>query len=178
MKERVFQLRLDGEIPVDITPPNFYGFRYARTERTERFVRELDLSYQIKSPTDAAQYFIEKIYTPFHEFQQEEMWVLLMNTKNYVTHDVMLYRGTLNACAVRIGEIFREAITQNAAAILVAHNHPSGDPTPSAEDVRVTNQIYEASKLLEIELLDHVIIGNQRWASLRERTSVFSANSD
>jgi DNA repair protein RadC len=80
-----------------------------------------------------------------------------------------VYKGSLNSSMVRIAEIFRAAIEAPAAAIIVAHNHPSGDPSPSPEDIRVTKQIVEAGKLLDIELLDHLIIGNGRYISLKER---------
>jgi DNA repair protein RadC len=69
---------------------------------------------------------------------------------------------------VRVGEVFKEAVRQNSSAMIVAHNHPSGDPTPSPEDVIVTREIVQAGKLLDVEVLDHPIIGHGRWASLRE----------
>jgi DNA repair protein RadC len=77
--------------------------------------------------------------------------------------------GSLNTSVVRIGELFRSAIRDNAAAFIVVHNHPSGDPSPSPEDVNVTRQIVQAGKLLDIELLDHVVIGRQKYVSLKER---------
>ncbi len=80
-----------------------------------------------------------------------------------------VYVGSLNTAVVRVGELFREAIRVNAAAIIVAHNHPNGDPTPSAEDVYVTRQIVEAGKLLNIDVLDHLVICQARWVSLKER---------
>ncbi|MDP2725925.1 MAG: JAB domain-containing protein, partial [Dehalococcoidia bacterium] len=78
------------------------------------------------------------------------------------------YKGSVNTALIRVGEIFREAIRQNCAALIVVHNHPSGDPTPSQEDIRVTEQIVDAGKLLDIEVLDHLVIGQQRFVSLRE----------
>jgi len=75
----------------------------------------------------------------------------------------------LNTTLVRVGEVFREAIRLSAAAIIVAHNHPSGDPTPSPEDVQMTREIVKAGRLLDIAVLDHLIIGQQRWISLKER---------
>jgi DNA repair protein RadC len=70
---------------------------------------------------------------------------------------------------IRVGELFREAIRGNCASLIVIHNHPSGDPTPSPEDVAVTRQIVEAGKLLDVEVLDHLIVGRQRFVSLKER---------
>lgn len=95
----------------------------------------------------------------------------LLNTKNHVINNWRhsLYKGSLNSSVVRVAEVFREAIRCNAAAIIVAHNHPSGDPTPSPEDIRVTRDIRQAGTLLDIELLDHVIIGAQRYVSMKER---------
>jgi len=80
-----------------------------------------------------------------------------------------MYIGSLNTCVIRVGDLFREAIRQNCAAVIVVHNHPSGDPTPSPEDIAVTKTIVQAGELLDIEVLDHLIIGQQRYVSLKER---------
>ena len=79
------------------------------------------------------------------------------------------FADSLNTAVVRIGEVFREAIRANCASIIVVHNHPSGDPTPSPEDVRVTEMLVEAGKLLDIAVLDHIVIGRNRYVSLKER---------
>ncbi|NPA90816.1 MAG: JAB domain-containing protein [Chloroflexi bacterium] len=100
---------------------------------------------------------------------QEEFWVLLLDVRNRLRHIQRLYRGSLTQARVRVGEVFREAIRGNAAAIIVAHNHPSGDPTPSPQDVHLTRLLVEAGRLLDIPLLDHLIIGHGRWVSLKER---------
>ena len=81
----------------------------------------------------------------------------------------MIYRGSLNAASMRVGEVFREAIRGNAASVIIAHNHPSGDPTPSAEDVIVTKALATAGKLLDIEVLDHIVIAHNRYISLKEQ---------
>jgi DNA repair protein RadC len=94
---------------------------------------------------------------------------VLLNTKNQVVKITDVYRGSLNSSLVRVAEVFKEAVRVNAASIIVAHNHPSGDPTPSTEDVRVTEQIVAAGKLLEVEVLDHMVIGERKWVSLREK---------
>ncbi len=101
----------------------------------------------------------------------EQLRVLLLNTKNQVLAAPELYRGSLNGTTVRLGEIFREAIRQSVASIVLVHNHPSGDPTPSPEDVRVTRDAAQAGALLDIDVLDHVVIGAgpNGFASLRER---------
>lgn len=125
---------------------------------------------QIRSPEDVANLLMPEM----SGLGQEHLRTVLLDTKNHVLglHDV--YRGSLNSAVVRVGEVFREAIRQNCAAIVLVHNHPSGDPSPSPEDVRVTRQIAEAGELLDIEVLDHLIIGQQRYVSLKERRLGFA----
>jgi DNA repair protein RadC len=94
---------------------------------------------------------------------------VLLDTKNRVLGIPTIYVGSLNASVMRVGELFREAVRANCAAVIVVHNHPSGDPTPSPEDVSITRQIVEAGKLLDVDVLDHLIIGQQRYVSLKER---------
>jgi DNA repair protein RadC len=174
-KERLFQLPLDGGLPLDVTPKDFRGLRY-RIETVEvarRFVREVPREYTIRSPADAATHLLQEVYQPFEAFEQEELCVLLLNTKNRLTHEVMLYRGTTNSALVRVAEVFREAVRHNAVAIVVAHNHPSGDPEPSPEDIRITSDIRKSGELLEIQLLDHIVVGRERWVSLKERGAGF-----
>jgi DNA repair protein RadC len=100
---------------------------------------------------------------------QETFVVVLLDTRNRVLAKHTLYQGTLNASHVRVCEVFREPIRRNAASIILAHNHPSGDPTPSPEDASVTRQLVTSGRLLDIEVLDHLVIGQQRFVSLRER---------
>ena len=119
----------------------------------------------VKSPADAANLLLMEM----GPLEQEHLRTVIMDTKNRVLKVHTVYIGSLNAAVVRVGELFREAIRLNAAAVIVAHNHPSGDPTPSPEDVRVTRQIVEGGKLLNIDVLDHLVIGQQRWVSLKER---------
>ncbi len=98
------------------------------------------------------------------------MRTLLLDRKNRVLAVPTIYRGSLHTTVVRVNELFREAVRQNAAAIIVAHNHPSGDPTPSAEDVTVTREIVQAGKILDIDVLDHMVIGSgSKYVSLKER---------
>jgi DNA repair protein RadC len=120
---------------------------------------------QVRSPADAANLLMMEMGL----LEQESLRVLLMDTKNAVLRVHTVYTGSLNTAVVRVGEIFREAIRANSAAIILAHNHPSGDPTPSPEDVRVTEMIVEAGSLLDIGVLDHLIIGRNRYVSLKER---------
>jgi DNA repair protein RadC len=107
--------------------------------------------------------------SPMGHLDQEELWVILLDTRNRVLGTKAIYKGSLNTSVVRVGEIFRPAIEAPAAAIIVAHNHPSGDPAPSPEDVNVTRQIVKAGKLLDIDVLDHLIISSGRYTSLKER---------
>ena len=101
--------------------------------------------------------------------EQEHLKVVLLNTKNQVMGISQVYIGNVNTSVIRGAEIYRPAIRQNCPAIIVVHNHPSGDPTPSAEDVVVTQELVEAGKLLDIELLDHIVIGNgNRFTSMKE----------
>lgn len=120
---------------------------------------------RVTSPADAANLLMSEMML----LEQEDLRVVLLDTRNQVLHVRTVYRGSLNTSVVRIGEVFRSAIKENAAAIIVAHNHPSGDPSPSPEDIHVTRQLRQAGKLLDIELLDHIIIGYQRYVSLKER---------
>jgi len=121
--------------------------------------------YRVRSPTDAANLvMVEMAY-----LDHEELRILLLNSKNQVVGNICRYRGTVNNSVLRVAEIFRPAITSNCPGLIVCHNHPSGDPTPSQADVEVTEQLVEAGHLLEIELLDHIIIGAGRFASLKEQ---------
>jgi DNA repair protein RadC len=81
----------------------------------------------------------------------------------------VVYQGTVNSSVVRAAEVFRPAVSRNCLSIVVVHNHPSGDPTPSPEDIRTTEQLRKAGELLDIELLDHIVVGQHRWVSLKER---------
>lgn len=120
---------------------------------------------QIRSPHDVASI----LQVEMGLRQQEFLRVVLLDTKNHLlaSHDV--YRGSVNSSQVRTAEVFRDAVRENAPAIIVAHNHPSGDPTPSSEDVRVTRDLVAAGKLLDIEVLDHLVIGRNRYVSLRQK---------
>ena len=124
----------------------------------------------IHSPADAA----NLVEFEMSALEQEELWVLLLNTRNQVLDIVKVYKGSLNSSQVRVGELFRTAVRQNSAALILVHNHPSGDPTPSPDDVALTRAVVEAGRLLDIEVLDHLVIGQGRWVSLKERKLGFS----
>jgi DNA repair protein RadC len=95
--------------------------------------------------------------------------VLCLDTKNFVVAQQTVYQGTVNSSVVRVAEVFKPAIARNCPAIVVAHNHPSGDPAPSPEDIHTTEQLRKAGELLDIELLDHIIVGHNRYVSLKQR---------
>jgi DNA repair protein RadC len=124
-----------------------------------------DARPQITSPLDAANILMLEMGS----LEQEHLRTLLLDTKNRVLGSPTIYVGNVNSSIVRVSEVFREAIRENATALIVAHNHPSGDPTPSPEDVSVTRSIVEAGALLGIDVLDHIVIGHQRFVSLKER---------
>jgi DNA repair protein RadC len=122
-----------------------------------------DDPWLIRTPTDVA----EPLVDAMGALEREELRVLLLDTKNVVTGQRTVYRGNLAGSSVRVGEVYRDAVRSCSAAIIVAHNHPSGDPAPSAEDLRITAELAEAGRLLDIEMLDHLVIGRGRWTSLR-----------
>ncbi len=126
----------------------------------------------IKSAADAAQ-LLQAVLVGR---EQEYLYVLLLDTRNRVIGPPReVYHGSLNTSLIRIGELFKDAIRANAASVIVAHNHPSGDPSPSPEDVAVTRAVVEAGKLLDIAVLDHLVIGAYgRFVSLKERGLGFS----
>ncbi len=119
----------------------------------------------IQSPEQAA----ELLRYEMSALDQEHLRVLLLDTRNQLLRIVEVYHGSLNTSLIRISEVFRDAVRDNAAAIIVVHNHPSGDPSPSPEDIAVTRAIVEAGKLLDIEVLDHLIIGQGRFISLKAK---------
>ena len=124
-----------------------------------------DARPQITSPTDAANLLMLEMGS----LEQEHLRTVLLDTKNRVLASPTVYVGNVNSSIIRVSEVFREAVRQNATALIVAHNHPSGDPAPSPEDIQVTRSIVEAGLLLGVEVLDHLIIGHQRFVSLKER---------
>jgi DNA repair protein RadC len=124
---------------------------------------------QIRSPSDAADLMLGEMSL----LEQEEMRVMILDTRNRIVTVETLYRGNVNSSIVRTAEVFREAIRRNAPTVIVFHNHPSGDPEPSPEDVSVTRAIIQAGQLLDVSVLDHIVVGN-RWVSLKERGLAFT----
>lgn len=124
-----------------------------------------DDRYVIRSPEDASNYVMEEM----RFLSQEHFVCLFLNTKNQVLHKQTVFIGSLNASIVHPREVFKEALKRSAASIICIHNHPSGDPTPSREDIEVTRRLSECGKMIGIELLDHIIIGEHKFVSLKEK---------
>ena len=119
----------------------------------------------INSPADAA----ALVQYEMSALEQEHLRVLLLDRRNKVMEVSEVYRGSVNSSQVRIGEVFKEAIRKNASGVVIVHHHPSGDPTPSPDDVAVTRAIVQAGKLLDVDVLDHLVIGQCKWISMKER---------
>ncbi len=123
------------------------------------------VKYAIRSPEDGANYVMEEMRT----LLQEHFVCLYLNTKNQVLHKQTIFIGSLNSSIVHPREVFKEAFRRSAASIICVHNHPSGDPTPSREDIDVTKRLQECGLIIGIELLDHLIIGDRKYISLKEK---------
>jgi DNA repair protein RadC len=124
----------------------------------------------INSPADAA----ALVQHEMSLLDKEHLRTLLLDRRNRVLEIVEVYQGSVSSSQVRVGEIFQAAVGRLASALVVVHNHPSGDPTPSPDDIAVTRAIVQAGKLLDIEVLDHLVIGQGRWVSLKERGMGFT----
>ncbi|MBI1886017.1 MAG: DNA repair protein RadC [Chloroflexi bacterium] len=133
------------------------GKRFLASEPQERAL--------VQSPRDVA----NLLQAEMGLLEQEHLRVILLDTRNRVLGLPEVYKGNLNTAVVRVAELFRDAVRENAAALIVVHNHPSGDPEPSQDDVRITEQIVEAGRLLGVDVLDHVVLARQGFVSLRER---------
>ena len=122
-----------------------------------------ELNFNI--PSTIARYYMEDLR---HQ-KQETMKLLLLNTKSRLIGETDISRGTVNTSVISPRELFVEALQKDAVSIILLHNHPSGDPTPSREDILVTRRVYEAGMMIGVELLDHIIIGNNCYSSMREQ---------
>ena len=121
--------------------------------------------YVIRSPEEGANYLMNDM----RFLTQEHFVTLYLNTKNQVIHQQTIFIGSLNASIVHPREVFKEAFRRSAASIVCAHNHPSGDPAPSKEDINVTRRLVECGKMIGIDVLDHIIIGDKKYVSLKEK---------
>jgi DNA repair protein RadC len=125
--------------------------------------------WSIRGPRDVA----DRLILQMGRLEREELRVVLLDTKNHVLRVATVYQGNVSASLVRVGELFRDAVRLNAAGIILVHNHPSGDPTPSPDDLHLTAEALAAGRLLDIALLDHLVIGHDAYVSLRDRGIAF-----
>jgi len=132
-----------------------------------KLVREKKTEYlsTIHSPIDA----VIILQPMLEDCDREKFIALLLDTKNHVVAANTVSIGTVNASLVHPREIFKVALLCNASAVILAHNHPSGNPTPSHEDIDITNRLKKAGEILGIEVLDHIIIGDNTWTSFKEK---------
>ena len=138
---------------------------YAIAEITRRLMQTVDRSDVIHGPEDVAHFLMPKL-----RFETvEHFGVMVLNTKNHIIADTIITTGSLTASVVHPRELFREVLKYPAASVIVYHNHPSGDPAPSHEDIAVTRRLVKAGEILDIPVLDHIIIGDNRFVSLKEK---------
>ena len=121
--------------------------------------------WTIRSPRDVA----DRLMLQMGRLEREELRVVLLNTKNAVLRVSTVYQGNVSSSLVRVGELFRDAVRLNASGVILVHNHPSGDPTPSPDDLHLTAEALAAGRLLDIDLLDHLVVGHDAFVSLRDR---------
>jgi DNA repair protein RadC len=126
--------------------------------------------WQARTPRDVA----DRLLLQMGRLEREELRVVLLNTKNVAVDLVTVYQGNVSASVVRIGELFRDAVRRNANGLILVHNHPSGDPTPSPDDLHLTAEAVAAGRLLDVAVLDHLIIGHDAYVSLRDRGVTFA----
>jgi DNA repair protein RadC len=128
--------------------------------------------WTLRTPSDVA----DRLMIALGGLEREELHVLILDTKNHVLTQQRVYAGNVSASVVRVGELFSEAIKRCAPRIVIVHNHPSGDPTPSPDDVHLTTAAIAAGRLLDIEVLDHIVIGRTGFISLRDRGVAFDTS--
>jgi DNA repair protein RadC len=141
------------------------AFEIGRRSLTERQPGR----WSIRSPRDVA----ERLQPQMGSLPREELRVLLLNAKNAVLRDPLVYQGNVSAALVRVAELFRDAVRIHAAGLIIVHNHPSGDPEPSPDDLHLTAEAIAAGRLLDIPVLDHVVVAAGGWVSLRDRGVAF-----
>ncbi|MFM2105271.1 MAG: hypothetical protein RL338_303 [Chloroflexota bacterium] len=123
----------------------------------------------VRSPRDIA----DRLVLQMGRLEREELRVVLLNSRNAVLRVVTVYQGNVSASLVRVGELFRDAVRENAVGVILVHNHPSGDPTPSPDDLHLTAEALAAGRLLDVEVLDHLVVGHDAFVSLRDRGVAF-----
>ena len=131
--------------------------------RFSKSIRSNDERQRIDTAEDVYEYF----HYQLEHLDHEELWILSLDTKRYVIREEKLYSGTINTSNIRIAEVFKKPLLQNAACFVMVHNHPSGDPTPSAADIVVTRNVIEVGKKMELPLMDHIVIGAASYTSIK-----------
>ncbi len=155
-----------------VDAPYIHGIGLAKTMQLRSAIElggrvrteEIGLRPLIRTPEDAAAMLLPDMGI----LEQEEVRTMLLDARNRFIAAPMIYRGSINSCNMRVAEVFREAIRYNAASLIVCHNHPSGDATPSSDDIYVTKELTKAGKLLDIEVVDHLVMAHNRYVSLKE----------
>ena len=163
----------------DTPPITLEGQAVLETLRSNmKLLGELAMHYEVayqperpaEMPTINCPQDVQSLLGPeMKDLAQEQLRVLLLNTRNQVMAQRIVYQGNVNSSVVRPAEVLRAAVIDNAPSIIVSHNHPSGDPTPSPEDVAITRDLSASAKLLGIDLLDHIVIGGSKFVSLKEK---------
>jgi DNA repair protein RadC len=125
--------------------------------------------WSIRGPADIA----DRLVLQMGRLEREELRVVILDTKNHVLRVQTVYQGNVSSSLVRVGELYRDAVRLNAVSLILVHNHPSGDPTPSPDDLHLTAEALAAGRLLDIALLDHLVIGHDAYVSLRDRGVAF-----
>ena len=134
-------------------------------ELAKRMSKENDIMFQVKFPQDVAKIFFEE----FKIEKQEIFKIIILNTKNYITKIIDFAKGKIDSINLDIKQILQEVIKQNADRIIIVHNHPSGDPTPSKADINFTKNLYKASEIVGVRLIDHIVIGFNKYESIFSR---------
>lgn len=150
-----------------------YGFSknqalsiYASFLVLQRYIKDKkEKGYAVRSPEDAANYLMESM----KNLDQEYFVVMFLNTKNEVIKSKTIFIGSLNSSIVHPRETYREALKCSAASVIISHNHPTGDPSPSQEDILVTKRFVEVGKIMGMEVLDHIVIGYNRFVSMKQK---------
>ncbi|MBX3029961.1 MAG: DNA repair protein RadC [Chloroflexi bacterium] len=174
-------VHLDGLVGVaTAAPAELQGVRGVGPARAAQLAAAFELGrravtdwptgrWAIRAPRDLA----DRLVPEMGRLDREELRVVLLSTRNTVMAVERLYQGNVSATLVRVGELFRDAVRRHAAGIIVVHNHPSGDPTPSPDDLHLTAEAVAAGRLLDVPVLDHLVIGHDAFVSLRDRGITF-----
>jgi DNA repair protein RadC len=164
----------EGSLVYEVFPGTLKNLD-SREPEIGRFVHPVSETLLLQRPQQAAAYLLQHVFSASTPVNQEEFWTLMFNAKLRLTHVALVYRGVVDQMRIRPAEVYRDAVRVGAVGLIVSHCHPSGDPTPSPEDISTTRTLVNAGRLLEIDLIDHIVVGGERWVSLRESRLGFDA---